>query len=170
MFLQICRVRALSLTVVTEATAAGEQSTSVTSLCTVCHGSKGDHAQRSKVKLCEVVIELRQLQPSCLPLWLTLSEALIFEVTPRVLTTKVKYKQVLLSFYTHKGGLIYSLYIVSSSDVCACVRVRCVCVRACVCVCAYWKSILYIFAQFFSYGRGWMRGWEGMCACHTRDQ
>ena len=39
---------ALSLTVVTEATAAGEQSTSVTSLCTVCHGNRG--AQRSKVK------------------------------------------------------------------------------------------------------------------------
>ena len=42
------RVRALSLTVVSEATAAGEQSTSVTSLCTVCHGNRG--AQRSKVK------------------------------------------------------------------------------------------------------------------------
>ena len=103
----LCFCRELSLTVVTEATAAGEQSTSVTSLCTVCHGNRG--AQRSKVKgmkLCEVVIELGKLQPSCLPLWLTLSEALIFEVTLRVLTTKVKYKQVLLSFYTHKGGLI----------------------------------------------------------------
>ena len=43
-----CRVDTLSLTVVTEATAAGEQSTSVTSLCTVCHGNRG--AQRSKVK------------------------------------------------------------------------------------------------------------------------
>ena len=43
-----CRVVAISLTVVTEATAAGEQSTSVTSLCTVCHGNRG--AQRSKVK------------------------------------------------------------------------------------------------------------------------
>ena len=96
----------LSLTVVTEATAAGEQSTSVTSLCTVCHGNRVHKGQRSKVKLCEVVIELGKLQPSCLPLWLTLSEALIFEVTPRVLTTKVKYKQVLLSFYAHKGGLI----------------------------------------------------------------
>ena len=39
---------AMTLTVVTEATAAGEQSTSVTSLCTVCHGNRG--AQRSKVK------------------------------------------------------------------------------------------------------------------------
>ena len=43
-----CRGAALSLTVVSEATAAGEQSTSVTSLCTVCHGNRG--AQRSKVK------------------------------------------------------------------------------------------------------------------------
>ena len=51
-----CRVEAFSLTVVTEATAAGEQSTSVTSLCTVCHGNKGvlftvchdNHAQKSK--------------------------------------------------------------------------------------------------------------------------
>ena len=48
---------ALSLTVVTEATAAGEQSTSVTSLCTVCHGNRVHKGQRSKVKLCEVVIE-----------------------------------------------------------------------------------------------------------------
>ena len=43
-----CSWESLSLTVVTEATAAGEQSTSVTSLCTVCHGNRG--AQRSKVK------------------------------------------------------------------------------------------------------------------------
>ena len=43
-----CRDAAISLTVVTEATAAGEQSTSVTSLFTVCHGNRG--AQRSKVK------------------------------------------------------------------------------------------------------------------------
>ena len=49
-----CRVEAFSLTVVTEA--AGEQSTSATSLCTVCHGNKDvlftvchdNHAQRSK--------------------------------------------------------------------------------------------------------------------------